>query len=616
MPIAPFPNLDSARIIAFDTETDGVDVHDSKPVGYVLTWGSGPDETAYYPIRHEGGGNMDASAVLGYLRDLLKRLDLRVVMHNAAFDLWMSAKDGITIDGPVEDTAINAALINENRKSFGLNACCIDAGVQAKKGDELYAHMARVFGGPPDRRVQMANFWRLSGDDALAVSYAAGDGTSTLQLRNAQQADLDIQKLRRVWMVECALIPVLHRARLRGVHVSESRLDEVYDEVNARLEKARHEIDGIDPFDPDSVGRYLKDVATGYLAHDWDEKIVPAPPRTKPVPNFPDGRPCYPRSYLESFSSGHAILKARKYDHILRSSINVMKNHVRDGLVHPAFWQLPTDMNGTVTGRLSCTNPNLQSVPKRDRELGVLFRSVFTSPPGTVFFEGDYSQCEYRILAHYAKSPWLLSLYNEDDGDIHASVASKLGLDGRDDAKAINFSIVYCMGNKSLATQLGVSCEEARKIRGDYFRRMPEVESLINKTSRAVRQRGFIMTLLGRRRRFVDPVNEDYKAINALCQGGNADIIKLKMVEVDNYLHGEGHGHLAFSVHDSISCYLNESDAKVASKNIDDICCDFDTKDYGFDFRVRMKMDWSFGRTWADTSYGSIVDDDTGCRLL
>lgn len=622
-----FPDLSTVNTIAYDTETTGLDPHNDRPVGYVFTWGFRKEESVYLPIRHEDGGNLEEGPVIDFARRTLRRTDLRVVMHNAAFDLWMSDKDGIEINGPIEDTGLNDPLIEENQKGYSLFACCARARVQAKKGERMYAYLAERFGGKPTRD-QMSNFWRLPGNDPMAVEYAEGDGTSTLQLWSWQQGQLDDQGLRRVWQVECDLIPVLHRARLRGVPIDVNELDRVHEQVKVMRADALKEIGGINPRAPSEVGPYVASIATGgksdliapsvkkaereaMIQEAWDTDIVPFPPRTAPTERFPNGQLSYSTAYLKSFSGGKKIVDVRKLAHLEDFSLVPLKTkHLHKGKVFPNFWQLASDDFGTVTGRLSSSGPNLQQVTKRNVALGVLYRRIFVPPEGMELWELDYSQCEYRLFAHFSQSEMLIKGYNEQGINMHKMVQNLLGfpdtLEGYSMSKNMNFGMLYGMGGNSLAGHLGVTLEEAKRLRATYLERIPEARQFMRLASNRAKTRGYIRTLLGRRRRYPNPVKQSYQAINSICQGGNADIVKLKMVEIDDYLRSTGWGHFAFSVHDAFVLYLDPARSKQAVAEIQKIGAEFTKERHGFELRCRQELESEYtgGANWAIASYG------------
>lgn len=594
-----FPDLSTVNTVAFDTETTGLNWREDQTVGLVLTWGMGPDETRYYPIRHTGGGNLEAAPVLRFFRDLFKRIDLRVVMHNAAFDLLFASKDGIEILGPIEDTQINEALIDENARSYSLDACCGRRGVQAKKGDPLYQHLAEVCGGKAERS-QMENFHKLPGDDPLVVDYAAGDGTSTLQLWSAQQTELHRQNLGTVHTVECRLIPVLHRAKLRGVPIDEEELRRTRQQVVDMRDAAHVNVGLINVKSAAQVESYLQErISMGEAVPPW--------PRTRPSTRYPEGQNSFPAAYLESFEAGLRIVRVRKLSNLLSTFIDPMlERHIIRGMVYPSFSQTASDDYGTVTGRLSSFQPNMQQVPKRNKELGRLFRRSFIPPSGMVWWEADYSQCEYRLFAHYAKSEKLIRGYNEEGIDMHQMVAGLLDMP-RSQAKNMNFGILYGMGDRSLAGHIGADLTTAKLKRAQYFLEIPEASDFSSKAARAVRDRGYIRTLLGRRRRWPDNLRLKlaYQAINAICQGGNADIMKAKMVEIDDFFEATGRGHLGFSVHDAANFFTPVGDQETP-KEVCRIMTDFSQGFFaGKPLRVRMEVDSGSGANWAEASYGT-----------
>ena len=220
-PINPELALEIVRrspLIAFDTETTGLTVKD-KVCGWVIT-----DEhhSLYVPVRHEGGGNIpDAQEFEKALYNAFYSRYLsgiRTVGHNLGFDLRIAARHGVVIAGPVEDTMINESVINDLTVGYGLEECAARHQVAAKKGAEIYAAIAAKFGGLADRK-QMQHFYKMAGDDPVVVDYATGDGTSTLELRGKQQVLLDRDDLRRVWKLECDLIPYLARMHSRGLRI-------------------------------------------------------------------------------------------------------------------------------------------------------------------------------------------------------------------------------------------------------------------------------------------------------------------------------------------------------------------------------------------------------------
>lgn len=589
------PNLDDVTKIAVDTETSGLDMFEDYIVGFVLTWSPAPEDSIYLPIRHKSGGNLpDTQAVIAYMKRLLARTDLHTIYHNAAFDIWMLRKEGIVVNGWTEDTEINMALIDENVKSFSLDASCRYFGVQEKKGDALYAHIMAVTGITYTKpHESMAHYWELPGDDPIAVDYAVGDGTSTFCLQIAQQKHLDDQNLRETWRVECRLINTLHRCQFRGVHVDVNRLDQVQEQIENELVLSGEDVDGINVGSPKQVETWLegrKKQGDHVPAYKYTDK----------------GNISFPSKWLERFPAGKMIVKTRKLIKLSTAFITPLRDkHLRGTKIYPSFSQMVGDEFGTRTGRLSSYKPNMQQVNKRDKELGWLFRQVFVPPEGMWWWEADYSQCEYRLFAHFANSQALIDAYNNPNEimDMHQIVADMVGLE-RDPAKTINFAILYGRGKKALAEDLGISLAEAKAVLDRYFENIPEAKALMERASKMCRHNGYMKTILGRRRHFDDPWNQGYMALNAACQGSNADIMKIKMVETEDFLMSEGLGEYGFSVHDANNFWAPAGDTRIADEVIR-IGEDFSHVPFIKSLRVGMRLETKGGgRNWAEASYG------------
>lgn len=593
-----FPDLSSSNLIALDTETSGLDQHNDFVVGFVITWSPRPEDSIYLPIRHKGGGNLpNEKGVINCVRQLCKRTDLTVVMHNAAFDLMMLYKENIHVEGFVEDTGITAALIDENMKSFSLSGCCEYFGVQAKRGDEMYAHLEgtlkNTYKRPQD---QMAHFWELSGDDPVAVGYAVGDGTSTFQLREAQEAHLDHQELRRVWEVECNLIKPLHRAKMRGIRVNVSKLSQVQEEIENTLAEAQAEIDFINTGSGKEIKKFL-------AKHAEDGVIIPPGIKTAPSKMYPDGQDSYPSKWLDKFPLGAKIAIVKKLMKMASGFITpLVDKHLVGDIVYPSFSQTKGDDFGTVTGRMSSYSPNMQQIHKKDKVLGRLFRQVFLPPEGMEWWEIDYKGAEYRLFAHTSQSQKLIDGFNLHGLDMHDVVAEMLGV-SRDFAKNMNFGLLFGMGGPALAGHLGVTLAEAKAYKRQYFELIPEAKTATDRASRICIEHGYMKTLLGRRRRWLNPRDKSYQALNAYCQGGVGDIIKMKIFEVEKYLMEQGEGLYGFPIHDANEFFVPIGNKEIPAEVIR-ISEDFSNAPFKNPLRVGMPVDQGHGLDWALATYG------------
>lgn len=543
--------INDASSIIIDTETTGLDWRRDETVGFVLTFSGDPQDSHYLPVRHKGGGNLDRDRVIPMLRRALRRQTLRTVGFNYAFDLHFLEGDEIRPEGPLEDAQINMYLLDENQRSFSLDACCRFMGVQEKLGDELYAHMAAKFGGVADRK-QMSNFHLLAGDDPVAVDYAVGDGTSTWQAWEKQQPELDAQALRPIWEIECRVIRVLHRMTTRGVRIDEERLHQVRRVVERALHDARARLPkNFNERAPSQLRAMFE--AAGHL--DW--------------PITAKGNPSFAEGWLHTFPMGRDVVAVRKLSNLVNSFLEPLgSRHVIRGRVHCNYNQTRNESHGTITGRLSCSDPNLQQCPKRDEVLGPIFRSAFIPDHGMTWGSPDYSQIEPRLLAHFGQVRVLLDGYRATPSiDAHSAVATAADIP-RQAGKTLNQALITGSGDRHAIEMLvagGVDPGRGAQILSDYFRAMPEIKTLFvtadglhvrggiqRHASNIMLARGYLRSLLGRKARLDDP-RFAYKALNRLLQCGNADVLKRTMVVVDDYLVSEGDQvHLLNNIHDSL----------------------------------------------------------------
>lgn len=567
-----------ADTVVVDVETNGLDWKTCQICGYVFTFGPGPDESFYLPVRHETGPNFEPTTV----RNMVVSHQTRPrhwIGHNLAFDLGFLTADGIELSGTFEDTMINAALLDEFRKSFSLQSCAEEADVQAKLADEIRVHIERYFDKSFGRNY-MGQYWRLPANDATAVDYATGDGTTTWQLWQYQTKLLAEENLGRVHDVECRLIPVLNRMTMRGIRVDVDRLHRLRDATERTIKKARQ-----------ALGEEVN-VNSGLQIRKLHEEAG--------ITNWPKtdaGNPSFTEEFLKSTEVGRKVVAVRKSLRLMDAFIMPMiDRHLYKGRVHASFNQLRGDEFGTVTGRLSSSNPNLQQVPKRDADAGIPFRSIFMPDEGMIWGSADYSQCEPRLLAHYSGCKVLVDGYAQTPSvDAHTAVANAAGID-RQSGKRLNQALLTGAGGKKAASMLGKPMDEAMQIVNQYFEAMPEIKELQAKASAKMRERKFVFSILGRRSRLEGP-GRDYKAVNRLLQCSNADMIKLSMVRLDELHRSVGGIDMINNVHDSIDFQYAPERREVYEESLR-IMCDFPQ------LRVPTEVDEDSGPDWAWASYG------------
>ena len=480
------PDLGRTDRVAIDTETTGVGVRDV-PVG--ISWAVPDGRAGYLRWGHQGGGNnVSKQEAVAWAREELRRSDLTVFLHNALFDLRMLANVGANLvlpGGPrIEDTGFMAAVHNELEPGFSLGVLATSKLGYAKSDDDLNRWCAEHFGGRPTRKKQAGNYWRAPGH--VVEEYATDDAILTLKLAD-YYAPL-IERDRVVYEMETALIPLLFRMYQAGVPVDENRAKTEYDRMGReldRLEMVWHDMTG--GVDPAS----RNDMIDLFRRHG-----IPLGVTSK-------GNPSVNVDVLEQ--ADHPITNTLKQIRRLeKMRTTFIKGYILDtaveSRVRPTFHPLRTGKYGTVSGRFSASNPNLQNAPSpdRDEEMGTLFRSLFKPESGRQWLKLDFSQVEYRFFAHYAGGQIRDAYQRDPDLDFHQWCADTAGVD-RSRAKNGNFAKLYGAGIGRLANTLGVSVDEARTFMTEYDQRIPEAAAFYKKAMQRASRRGYICTWGGGR---------------------------------------------------------------------------------------------------------------------
>lgn len=544
------PNLDAASIISIDTETYDPNLLESGPStktgGHVVGISvATKDKAWYFPLRHEIGENLDNAPVIAWAKHTFS-LPMPKVFHNAMYDLEWLRTLGIEVKGEIHDTSFAEPLIDEeSREGYSLNALAKKYLGETKEEELLYDWLSKAYGGNPTRKSQGKNIYRSP--VSLAGPYAEQDARLPLLILEKQIAVLKEQKLYDLYRLECRLIPPLLFMRKMGVPVDVARAEEAVSSLTTKINDLTKLVRGINVY------------AAEEIAHFCDKEGIPY--------NFTEkGNPSFTQLWLDSHKDERirAISDVRRYtkarDTFLRGYI--LDKHV-DGRLYCLFHPLRGDENGTVSGRFSSSMPNLQNIPARDDELGPMIRRLFIPEKGCRWLRYDWSQIEYRLLVHYAMgegSDEARRMYREDPNTDFHSMTQEMVWPGqpemRKPSKNINFGLVYGMSEKTLAANIGRPLEEAAEIFELYHSRMPCVKYTYDQVSNRAANRGFITTILGRRRRFNlwqstqwgenEAYSEEiarqkykrirraytHKALNSLLQGGSADLMKLALVTI------------------------------------------------------------------------------------
>ena len=595
-----FPDLRHADKIAIDLETHdpelkklgtGSIVGRGKVVGIAVATDG---YSGYFPFDHEGGGNLDKDLVMKWFKDVCESTADKV-FHNAMYDVcWIRAM-GFKINGRIYDTMIAASLVNENRYRFDLNSLGWDYVGQGKNETELN-NAAKEWGVDPK-----ADMWKLP---ALYVgNYAERDAELTLALWKVMQKEISSQDLGSIFNLETDLFPCLVDMRFKGVRVDTESAHKLKQQLSEQEKQLLQEV-------TKETGEECQIWAARSIAKVFDKLKLPYE-RTEKT---------QAPSFTKNFLSNHQhplvkkIAKAREINKAHTTFIDTIIRYEHKGRIHAGINQIRSDQGGTVTGRFSYSNPNLQQIPARNKDLGPLIRSLFIPESGCEWGCFDYSQQEPRLVVHYASLDQDTSVfgvkeaYDDGDADFHTIVAKMADIP-RSAAKTINLGLFYGMGKAKLQAELGVSKDKAEELFSIYHNRVPFVKSLTKSVSNRAQQRGQIRTLLGRLCRFhlwepntfgmhkalpfEQAVQEHgpgikraytYKALNKLIQGSAADMTKKSMLD----LYKEGIvAHI--QIHDELDVSVESPEQ---AKKIVEIM------ENAVKLEIPNKVDYESGKNW------------------
>ena len=553
--------------------------------------------SGYYPIHHEQGGNLDRNLVLSWLQDILKQEDTTFIFHNAMYDVCWLRSAGLTIKGKIVDTMIAASLIDENRMSYRLDTLA-KFYVGLGKDEKILVEAAKDYGLDPKK-----DMWRLP---ALFVGqYAERDAVATLKLWKRLETELYKQELWDVFNLETKLFPCLVDMRFKGVRVDLEKAAFIKKDLMQREQKIVNKI-------KDLTGINVEIHAARSIAKAFDKLKLPYDRTEK------SDEPSFTKNFLQNHPHelARCIADAREINKAHTTFIDSITKHSVKGRIHADINQIRSDQGGTVTGRFSMSNPNLQQIPARHPEIGPMIRSIFIPEEKTVWGSFDYSQQEPRILVHYAKLQNLegvdgiVDAYNDGDADFHQVVADMAGIE-RKQAKTINLGLMYGMGKNKLMSELGLMKESAEKLIKQYHAKAPFVKKLMDNVTRKAENYGKIRTIGGRachfelwqptqfgifkplplemaRKEYDEPLKRafTYKALNKLIQGSAADMTKKSMVAL--YENGII-PHI--QIHDEVDISV-ESD-KQAEQIIE-------IMESAVTLKVPNKVDYEYGKNWGD----------------
>ena len=579
LPPSSFPDLTSCDRIAIDLETKDPNLttlgpgwcrDDGYVIGYAIAAG---DFVGYFPVRHKSG-NLPEKTVVNWLKKQLATPHIEKVMHNCMYDLGWLRWAGIEVQGKIIDTMIAAPLLNEHRRYYNLNSLSGEY-LGEWKNEKMLRSAADMYGVDPK-----AEMWKL--DSTFVGRYAEQDASVTLRLWDRLRTDLVSDECTGIFDLESSLLPVLLDMKTRGVRVDIEKAERVQKDLKQREDILLAEIKdltqvSVEPWVATSIAKAFDAVG---LTYDRTEKT---------------NAPAFTKQFLANHDHPLAqkILRLREFNKANTTFVETILQHSHNGRIHCDFNPLRSDEGGTVTGRFSSSNPNLQQIPARDPEIKAMIRGLFIPEEGCKWGSFDYASQEPRWLAHYCSTlkganrhPQIddvVKMYNEGEADFHQMVADIAGI-SRKQAKTVNLGIMYGMGRGKLAGVMDITEDEAKELLGQYHDKVPFVKGIADFAMDRAQTIGHIRTCLGRKCRFdmwqpksygynkALPLEEaakeyggkaaikrafTYKALNRLIQGSSADQTKKAMVDC----YAEGLLPM-LTVHDEL-CFNIENNKQV-----------------------------------------------------
>ena len=556
--------LNAAELVALDTETTGLDPMTAKLVG--ISFALAPLEGAYLPLKHVGpdaGEQLAFDTTLARLKPWLEDEGKKKVGQNLKYDKHIFANHAVDLRGIVHDTLLQSYVI-ESHKSHDMDSLAErHLGRKTIKFEEVCGRGANQIG-----------FDQVAID--RATEYAAEDADVTMHLHRTlwPQVEADA-KLKAIYDLEMPVAEVLFKMECNGVLIDAALLEKQSGELGIKmmdLERKAYELAG-QPFNlgsPKQIGEIF-----------FQRMNLPVVKKT------PSGAPSTDEEVLQKLAEDYPLPKVlldyrsvAKLKSTYTDKLPKMVN-AKTGRVHTNYGQAIA-----VTGRLASNDPNLQNIPIRTAE-GRRIREAFIAGPGNMILSADYSQIELRIMAHISKDPALLAAFAAGE-DVHRATASEIfgapraevSSEQRRYAKVINFGLIYGMSAFGLASNLGIDREAAKNYIERYFERFAGVKRYMDETRISAKAQGYVETVFGRRL-WLAEINSpngprrqgaERAAINAPMQGTAADLIKMSMIAVQNWIEAEQLGtRLIMQVHDELVLEVPEAELAHVKKTVPEL---------------------------------------------
>ncbi len=558
------------KLFSFDTETTSLDFNDAELIGFSISWEK--DHAFYCPVSHNSSAkiNLPFDQTIELIKDLLLDDKLTVIGQNIKYDMNVLKKYSIYIKNSLHDTMLMSYVLNSGGK-HDLNT------LSSKFLNHSPITYEDVVGHGKDQ-ISFADV-----DIDKAVTYACEDSDLTYSL--FEVLHLKLQKNKRLFNVyqniEIKLMRIIADMEYIGVSINNKELDNQSKKLSNRLAKIEKEIYKLSGKEFNiSSPKQIQEIF-------YDHLKLPVLKKT------PKGQPSTNEDVMTRLAEDHEL------PNLILSFRNLLKlkNTYTDKLgaqVSTISNRLHTSYNQTVTitGRLSSSSPNLQNIPIRTED-GKKIRSAFIPQEGFKLFSADYSQIELRIMAHLSEDPEMIKSFVNGE-DIHSSTAQKVfntngmpNTDERRAAKAINFGLIYGISAYGLARQLKIDNIEAKNIIDTYFAKFKRVREYMEELKEFARKNEFVETMHGRRvflpnidhSNFQVRSGAERTAINAPIQGTAADILKIAMIKIQDWISYENKKniHMIMQVHDELVFELRENDIKSVGSKICKIMIDAET---------------------------------------
>ena len=611
-----FPDLKAYKYIAIDLETrdpglksrgSGALIGDGDIVGIAVAvegW------SGYYSFGHKEGNFFDEAVVMRWIKEVCALPNVKL-FHNAMYDVcWLKAY-GVKINGHIVDTMVMASLVDENRLWYSLNSLSIDYLGQVK--DETALRPAADKAGI-DAKSEM---WKLP---AMYVgSYAEKDAELTLALFKKLSVEIKTQDLTKVFDLETQLFPCLIDMKFKGVRVDVEAAHKLKQQLASQEDSLLLEVKKETGLEPQIWA--ARSIAKVFDKLKLDYEVTA---KTK--------APSFTKNFLQEHKHPivNKIAKAREINKAHTTFIDTIIKYQHKGRIHADINPIRGDSGGTVTGRFSYSNPNLQQIPARNKQLGPMIRSLFIPENNHKWGCFYYSQQEPRLVVHYAATKFkgdeevteIVERFQNNTVDFHQTVADMANI-SRTQAKTINLGLFYGMGKAKLQAELGLSTkDEATKLFNKYHDSVPFVKDLMDAISRDGSAFGYIKTFGGRKCRFnkweiaewnngkfTAPMSKadaeaayfekypkatkanirrafTYKALNKLIQGSAADMTKQSMLD----LYREGIvPHI--QIHDELDISVESEEQ---AKKIIEIM------EKAVKLKIPNKVDYESGNNWGE----------------